>query len=123
VNHPLGVAPGANLTRVRVERDLSPFERAAARFNASEAARTVAGLTRTLGPPKVSIGAAAGAPGEVRITVAWELSWYQWGVDVGDEGRPVFELAKGLELDELDASARQWNAGAVKGGGISPWRS
>jgi hypothetical protein len=89
---------------------LAPFERAVARFNSSEAGRTVAGLTRTLGVPRASVGASAGAPGEVRVTVAWELSWYQWGVDVGDELRPVFELGKGGELDQLDAAARQWNA-------------
>jgi hypothetical protein len=88
----------------------SPFERAAARFNSSEAGRTVAGLTRTLGRPFVSVGAAAGAPNEVRITVAWEFSWYQWGVDIGDELRPVFEIGKGHEIDQLDRAARQWNA-------------
>lgn len=88
----------------------SAFERAVARFNASEAGRTVAGLTRTLGKPWVSVGAAAGAPDEVRITVAWELSWYQWGIDIGDELRPVFQLDKGREIDQIDAAARQWNA-------------
>jgi hypothetical protein len=88
----------------------SAFERAVARFNSSEAGRTVAGLTRTLGVPKASVGASAGAPGEVRVTVAWELSWYQWGVDIGDELRQVFELGKGAEIDQLDAAARQWNA-------------
>jgi hypothetical protein len=89
---------------------LAPFDCAVARFNSSEAGRTVSGLTRTLGVPRASVGASAGAPGEVRITVAWELSWYQWGVDIGDELRAVFELGKGGELDELDAAARQWNA-------------
>lgn len=89
---------------------LTPFERAVFRFNAGEAGRTVARLTRILGTPSVSVGAAAGVPGQVRITVAWELSWYQWGVDVGDETRPVFEIAKGGEVDQLDAAARQWNA-------------
>jgi len=88
----------------------SPFERAVARFNSSEAGRTVSGLTRSLGKPFASVGAAAGAPDEVRITVAWELSWYQWGIDIGDELRPVFELDKGREIDQLDAAARQWNA-------------
>lgn len=88
----------------------SPFERAVARFNSSEAGHTVAGLTRSLGEPFASVGAAAGAPDEVRVTVAWELSWYQWGVDIGDELRPVFELRKGREIDQLDAAARQWNA-------------
>ena len=89
---------------------LTPFQRAVARFNASDAGRTVVRLNRTLGTPSVSVGAAAGVPGQVRITVAWELSWYQWGVDAGDETRPVFEIAKGGEVEELDAAARQWNA-------------
>jgi hypothetical protein len=88
----------------------TPFERAIARFNSSEAGRTVAGLTRSLGTPWVSVGASAGAPDAIRITVAWELSWYQWGIDIGDELRPVFELDKGGELNQLDAAARQWNA-------------
>ncbi|HET7417348.1 MAG TPA: hypothetical protein VFJ61_06985 [Solirubrobacterales bacterium] len=88
----------------------TPFERAIARFNSSEAGRTVAGLTRTLGAPRASIGHAAGAPDEVRITVAWELSWYQWGVDIGDELRPVFQIDKGGEIDQLDPAAQQWNA-------------
>lgn len=88
----------------------TPFERAVARFNSSEAGRTAARLTRTLGVPSASVGASAGAPDEVRITIAWELSWYQWGVDVADESRPVFELSKGGEIDQIDAAARQWNA-------------
>src|SRR3954465_6734248 len=82
---------------------LAPSERAVACFNASEAGRTVAGLTRTLGVPRASVGALAGAPGQVRVTIAWELSWYQWGVDVGDELRPVVELGKGGEIGQLDA--------------------
>lgn len=88
----------------------TPFERAVARFNSSEAGHTVVGLTRTLGVPRASVGASAGRSGVVRVTVAWELSWYQWGVDIGDELRPVFELGKGGEIEQLDAAARQWNA-------------
>ncbi len=86
------------------------FELAVSRFNASEAARTVAGLTRTLGEPHVSIGAAAGSPDAARITVAWDLTWYQWAVASGEHERPVAELAHGTELEQLDAAARQWNA-------------
>jgi hypothetical protein len=97
---------------------LSPFERAAARFNASEAGHTVGGLVRTLGRPWVSVGASAGSPSEVRVTVAWELCWYQWGVDLGEESGPVFELGKGGEIEQLDTAARQWNASAVEGGRI-----
>ena len=119
-------APGADVGR-RPPREASEspqgrLERAAARFNASEAARTVAGLMRTLGEPWVSIGSAAGSPSEVRITVAWELCWYQWGVDLGDELRAVFQLDKGDEVDQLDGSARQWNARAEEGGTVGARR-
>jgi hypothetical protein len=115
-------APGANVGRRSEPEAESPsgrLERAAARFNSSEAARTVAGLMRTLGRPWVSIGAAAGSASEVRITVAWELSWYQWGVDLGDELRAVFQLGKGEEIEQLDGAARQWNASAGEGGRLA----
>ena len=98
------------------ERPKSRLERAIERFNDSEHARTVAGLMRTLGPPWVSVGAAARSASDVRITVAWELSWYQWGVDMRDDSAAVHELAKGHEVSELDRPARQWNAHAVEGG-------
>jgi hypothetical protein len=97
----------------------SPSQRAVARFNSSEAGRTVSGLTRTLGQPWVSVGALAGEPEEVRITVAWELSWYQWGVDVGNDLRPVFQIDKGQEIDQLDRASRQWNAGVGDDGTVS----
>jgi hypothetical protein len=97
---------------------MTQFEQAAARFNASEAGHTVSGLVRSLGDPRVSVGAAAGTAAEVRVTVAWELSWYQWGVDLDDELRPVHELAKGHEISEIDRAARQWNAAATADGQI-----
>jgi hypothetical protein len=102
----------------RLQPDLSPanrFENAIARFNGSDAGRTAAGLTRTLGAPSVSVGDLAGEGDIVRVTVAWELTWYQWGVDLGDELRPVFELERGFEVSEIDAAARQWNASAHEG--------
>lgn len=92
------------------------LERAVSRFNESEHARTVAGLTRTLGPPLVSVGAAAGSPNEIRLTVAWELSWYQWGVDISEPQRAVYEIDKGHEISEIDAPAQQWNAHAAETG-------
>jgi hypothetical protein len=98
--------------------ELTPFERAAARFNSSEAGHTVCGLVRTLGDPRVSVGALAGAGDVARVTIAWELSWYQWSVDLGDEPRPVRELAKGREIAEIDFAARQWNASATAAGRI-----
>jgi hypothetical protein len=115
---PLPDPAGRGMRPRRLQPDLSPttrFERAVTRFNSSDAGRTAAGLTRTLGPPSVSVGDLAGAEDIVRITVAWELTWYQWGVDLGDELRPVFELARGFELSEIDSAARQWNASAHDG--------
>jgi hypothetical protein len=115
---PLPDPAGRGMRPRRLQPDLSPasrFEGAIARFNGSDAGRTAAGLTRTLGAPSVSVGDLAGEADVVRITVAWELTWYQWGVDLGDELRPVFELAKGYEVSEIDAAARQWNASAHDG--------
>jgi hypothetical protein len=116
-------APGANVGRgqpeVGREAPAGRFERAVDRFNASEAARTVAGLIRSLGQPWASVGAVAGSPSEVRITVAWELCWYQWGVDLSQEARPVFPIDKGNEVEQLDRSARQWNASARGGGALA----
>jgi hypothetical protein len=104
-------ARGARVGRAGAVREPGTrLERAVARFNASEHARTVAGLTRTLGEPWVSVGAAAGSPNEIRLTVAWELSWYQWGVDIGEPERAVYEIDKGHEVSEIDAPAREWNA-------------
>jgi hypothetical protein len=115
---PLPDPAGRGMRPRRLQPDLSPatrFERAIARFNSSDAGRTAAGLTRTLGAPSVSVGDLAGEEDIVRITVAWELTWYQWGVDLDDELRPVFELEKGYEVAEIDAAARQWNASAHDG--------
>jgi hypothetical protein len=114
-------APGATVGRIgRLEPSpVDRLQRAVARFNSSEAPRMVAGLTRTLGSPLVSVGAVAGSGMEVRVTVAWELCWYQWGVALGEEGRPVFEIARGEEIVELDGSARQWNATVGRGGRVT----
>jgi hypothetical protein len=109
-------APGANIRRRQVEAPGSRLERAVTGFNESSAARTVAGLTRSLGRPTVSVGVAAGSSNQVRITVAWELCWYQWGVDLDKEQSEVFEIAKGEDVEQLDRSARHWNARVGKSG-------
>jgi hypothetical protein len=109
-------APGANIRRRQVEAPGGRLEQAVVLFNESPAGRTVAGLTRSLGRPTVSVGAAAGSSNQVRITVAWEICWYQWGVDVDDGRRGVFEIAKGEDVEQLDRSARHWNAKVGKGG-------
>jgi hypothetical protein len=93
-------------------------ERALELFNQSEHPRTIAGIARTLGEPWVSAQPLPDAPSEVALVVAWELSWYRYRIDLGDEHDPVTQVAKGHELDELDESMREWNATAVGDGRI-----
>jgi hypothetical protein len=90
--------------------------RAIDRFNASEARRTVAGLMRSLGEPHASIQL-PGVGGEATVTVAWELSWYQWAVEPGDHGE-VREVSKGREIDELSDDARRWNGRVAEDGSL-----
>ena len=84
-------------------------------FNSSEECRKVAGLIRSLGEPQAAV-----LPDPSRqialITVAWELSWYQW--EVTDEGHrePVREVAKGSDVAELSEDARAWNAAVAEDG-------
>jgi hypothetical protein len=46
----------------------------------------------------------------VSLLVAWELSWYRYRVDLGDEADPVEMLDKREEMDQIDESLREWNA-------------
>jgi hypothetical protein len=84
---------------------------ALAAFNVSNHRRTVAGLTRTLGPPRataVAVRSKNGFPG-VRLTVAWEITWYQWEVTPGAAGPEVRESGKGDTIDQLRTADRRWN--------------
>jgi hypothetical protein len=85
-------------------------------FNETDYPGMLAGLIRSLGPPWVSAFTSAATPAEVRITVAWELSWYQWEVDLTSQGIEVRELAKGDEVGQLDEDDRSWNAHATEEG-------
>jgi hypothetical protein len=86
-------------------------ERALELFNGSGHQRTVAGLARTLGPPWVSALPDPNQASAVSVLVAWELSWYRYRVDLGDEADPVMMLDKGEEIDQIEESLRAWNAG------------
>jgi hypothetical protein len=86
------------------------------RFNASEASRTVAGLTRSLGEPRASIQL-GGRGKPATVTVAWELSWYQWAIDPGEHGA-VREVGKGKEIGELSEADRRWNARIADDGSL-----
>jgi hypothetical protein len=86
-------------------------ERALDLFNGSHHHRTVAGLTRSLGPPYATARPDPDAPSTVTVLVAWELSWYRYRVDLGDSAEPVSLQGKGDELDDIDEPLRDWNAG------------
>jgi hypothetical protein len=93
-------------------------------FNASEHPRTVAGLARTLGPPQAGAATSDSSAAEVVLTIAWELSWYQFCVDLSDGREPVRLRGQGHELSELPEEAHDWNCelgedGAMSFGGSS----
>jgi hypothetical protein len=66
-------------------RRLSSAEQAAVEaatlFNGSDALRTVEGIARSLGDPEVSIVVLSGPSPDVVITLAWEISWYQYRIN------------------------------------------
>lgn len=94
-------------------------ERALEVFNESEFPRKIAGIARSLGEPWVSAIPDAAAPSEVSVVVAWELSWYRYRIDLGDADDPVTLVSKGLELDEIEADLREWNASAYADGRLA----
>lgn len=80
-------------------------------FNGSEHRRTVTGLSKALGEPRATALAVRTASGDTgaRITVAWELAWYQWEVGPGRKRPEVRQIAKGETVDQLRAADRNWN--------------
>lgn len=87
-------------------------------FNASPHPRTVAGVARSLGAPIVAARPSVTEGAVVSIVVAWELSWYRYEVDLGDEARGVRVVAQGAELGELPAEDQTPNAAADDGGAL-----
>lgn len=78
-------------------------------FNESAFRRTIAGIAKSLGDPQASLVHLSGTNPEVVITVAWDISWYQYRVVFGS-GQPVRLAERGYELDDLDARFTGWNA-------------
>jgi hypothetical protein len=79
-------------------------------FNRSDHRRTVAGLTRTLGPPRATaLVRRANGTETVRLTIAWEITWYQWEVFAAGHRHDVRESGKGDTIDQLGSDDRAWN--------------
>ena len=100
------------------EPELEAVE-AADLFNSSPFRRTVGGIAKSLGEPRASILSLSGVNRELVITIAWDISWYQYRVSF-DSGQPIRLAERGLELDELESSFKAWNARVTPDGRIVP---
>jgi len=90
--------------------------RALAMFNASEHARTIAGVLQSLGAPNVHARALGRDP-LVEITVVWELCWYRFEVDF--ENAVVRQSGQGYEPDELGRELPPANVTADEAGRLA----
>ncbi|HET8605778.1 MAG TPA: hypothetical protein VFL66_01990 [Gaiellaceae bacterium] len=89
-------------------------------FNSSPYRRTVEGIAKSLGEPRVSIVPLSGVVQELVITVAWDISWYQYRVSF-ESAQPVRLEQRGHDPDEeLEASFTAWNAHLDETGRIVP---
>ncbi|HTA15711.1 MAG TPA: hypothetical protein VK781_12720, partial [Solirubrobacteraceae bacterium] len=88
-------------------------------FNAGEQPRRVAGVARSLGAPSVTVRPLEESGSTVAIVVAWELCWYRYEVDLGDEAAGSQLVAQGMELDELPEEDRLANAAADERGELA----
>jgi hypothetical protein len=88
-------------------------------FNASPFRRSVDGIAKSLGEPRASIVPLSGVNRELVITIAWDISWYQYRVSF-DSGQPVRLAERGLELEQLESSFTAWNARVTRDGRIVP---
>ena len=100
------------------EHELAIVE-AADLFNASAFRRTIAGIAKSLGEPRASVVPLSGVTPEVVITIAWDLSWYQYRVTL-DSAQPVRLEERGHELSELEPGVVEWNARLEGDGRLVP---
>jgi predicted RNA-binding Zn-ribbon protein involved in translation (DUF1610 family) len=100
------------------ESELQMVE-AADLFNASQYRRTVGGIAKSLGEPRASVVPLSGVNAEVVVTVAWDISWYQYRVSP-DSDNPVRLEERGHDPDDLEGSFRDWNARLDDDGRIVP---
>jgi hypothetical protein len=120
---PRGQAPDDPVVAEPILRRLSVGEQqmveAADIFNASDYRRTVGGIAKSLGQPRASIVPLSGVSGELIVTVAWDISWYQYRL-TPDSAQPVRLAERGHELADLDATYQRWNAKIEDDGRLVP---
>lgn len=103
----------------RLSEDELAMVDAADLFNASTYRRTVEGIAKSLGDPHVSIVPLSGVTAEMVVTVAWDLSWYQYRINLEGQ-QPVRLEERGYELPDLASTFQDWNAHLGDGGRIVP---
>jgi hypothetical protein len=87
-------------------------------FNRSPYRRAIAGISKSLGDPLVSVIPLAGTRPDVVVTVAWDISWYQYRIDVSAGGAVRLE-GRGDDPNDLSHQWRVWNAHATSDGRVS----
>jgi hypothetical protein len=112
------IVPSEPILR-RLSNDEVAILEAAELFNGSSFRRTVGGIQKSLGEAKASLIPLSGANGELAVTVAWDLSWYQYRVSP-DSAQPVRLERRGHELEELEDSFKAWNAHVADEGRLVP---
>jgi hypothetical protein len=100
------------------QRELAMVE-ASDLFNESAFRRTIAGIAKSLGAPRASIVPLSGTSAEVVLTVAWDISWYQYRI-TPDSGQPVRLAERGDDPRQLEAMFTGWNAKLTPDGRIAP---
>jgi hypothetical protein len=88
-------------------------------YNASDHRRSVAGIAKSLGEPRASIFRLPGVNQELVVTVAWDISWYQYRV-TPDSPQPVRLAERGYDIGELDTRFAAWNARIEPDGRLVP---
>ena len=116
-------APAERVVDEPILRRLSVPEKAmveaAELFNSSAFRRTVAGIAKSLGEPKASVVPLSGVNAEVVVTVAWDISWYQYRV-TPESGQPVRLAERGHDPGELESMFTSWNAKLTAEGRLVP---
>ena len=92
---------------------------AAELFNQSPYRRTIAGVSRSLGSPRVSIVPLSGVNAETVITIAWEITWYQYRISP-EMAQPVRIAERGQDIDEIGVPFNEWNSVLEEDGRLVP---
>ena len=103
----------------RLTDDEIALVEAADLFNASQFRRTVTGVAKALGEPRVSIVPLSGVNAETVLTFAWDISWYQYRVQP-EAAQPVRIAERGHDMSELDEGFTGWNAKLDESGRVMP---